>query len=980
MKISLAVLFSLLFLNIAIAQQQAYNVTGTITDANDKSPLIGVSVILQNSGDTANKTGTATDENGAFTIPNVSPGTYTLSTSYIGYRPYTQTITVTGSDVNVGNINLAIGANTLQNVTVIGMLQRAQQLDDTTQFNADAFKTNPDASAEDLIGKMPGVTQDNSGVKVNGETVREVLVDGKPFFGDDPAAALRNLPAEVVDKIQVFDKQSEQSQFTGFDDGQTSKTINIITRSGKSGGQFGKVYAGYGTDNRYIAGGNINMFKGDQRISILALSNNINQQNFATEDLMGVVGTSSGQNRGSNRGGNGGRGRGSDGGAPSGGGSRGGGGTDAGNFLVGQQGGITQTHSAGINYSNMWGKKVKVSGSYFFNMTDNEINTRLNRQYFPTSDSSLTYTEQSISNNKNQNHRVNMRLEYDIDSFNSIVVTPRLTLQHNTYNRTLNGNSFFADDVIDSRTENTNTADNTGFNFSNNILYRHRFAKRGRTISLNFGTQLSGRNGDGTLYSYNEYAGSDTNILDQQYDLNSGEQTYSGSINYTEPINERGQLMFNYSPSYSKRESTRETFDLNAANQQYDALNTTLSNKFDNTYTTHRGGLSYRYSQQKYNWMVGVNGQHATLEGEQTFPRAFTVDRSFKNILPQAMFTYRPNKNKNLRIMYRSATNPPSITQLQNVVDNTNPLLLKTGNPDLEQSYEHSLTVRYGATDAKTSRSFFAFLNANVINDYIANATFIPTRDTFFRDGLLVNRGSQLTMPVNLDGYYSARSFFTYGLPVSKLKSNLNFNAGLSYSRSPALINNLINYSNAYNLSGGVTVGSNVSEKVDFTVNYTGNYNIVKNTLQAQSDNTYYVQNTSLRFNWLFLDGFVFNTTLNHNLYTGLTQSFNQNFLLWNAGLGYKMLKDKSLEARLNVYDILNQNRSINRAVTETYIEDSYTNVLQRYFMLTLTYTLRNFNAGVGARSNDNSNDMRPDSAPTGQPGGQRGGGRRGME
>ena len=462
---------------------------------------------------------------------------------------------------------------------------------------------------------------------------------------------------------------------------------------------------------------------------------------------------------------------------------------------------------------------------------------------------------------------------------------------------------------------------------------------------------MNNRDGEGSLYSLNEYLNSDTTLLDQQYIQEGRGYTLSSNINYTEPISTKGQLMFSYSPSYSSNNSDRQTFNRDAADQQYDILDTTLSNKFDNTYTTHRGGISYRHNDSNYNFNIGMDGQHASLEGEQFFPLAYTVDRSFKNILPNASFNYKFSRTKNLRLRYRTSTNPPSISQLQNVVDITNPLLLRTGNPNLLQDYDHNISLRYGATNTNTSRNFFAFGSVQFTQDYIGNATFIPTKDSTINEGVTVNRGAQLNMPVNLDGYMNARSFLTYGFPIRAIKSNLNLNGGVSYSHIPALINSKTNFSNTYNFNGGFNLGSNISEKVDFNLNFRGNYNIVQNTLQTDLDNTYYFQNTALRFNWLLLDGFVFNTDLNHNLYTGLSQDFNQSFLLWNAGLGYKFLKNRSLEAKLNVYDILNQNRAISRTVTETYIEDSFTQVLQRYFMLTLTYTLRNFQE-AGGRTN----------------------------
>lgn len=932
---TLLCVFAIMISNHLIAQ---YKLSGIIFDKTDKtSGLPGVTVALTSKSDTTQKKGAVTDEEGHFIIENISAGKYRLQISYVGYKQSERNIDIQNKDIELNSIELSPSSTTLSNVTIEGKQVRAEQLGDTTQFNAGAYKTNPDANAEDLVTKMPGVTSENGTLKVNGENVKQVLVDGKPFFGDDPATAMKNLPAEVIDKIQVFDKLSDQAQFTGFDDGNSQKTINIQTKAGKNNGQFGKIYAGYGTDKRYIAGANVNMFKGNRRISMIGMSNNINQQNFSTEDLLGVTGTSSGQGRGGSsnfqRGGNNFR---------RGGGNRGGG-NDASNFMVGQQSGIAATHAIGLNYSDNWGKKVKVSGSYFYNNANTNTNTTLERNYITQADNGLKYNETSTTNSKNQNHRINFRLEYEKDSSNSIIITPRLSTQQNNTTSSLSGTNMLADKTPVSSTKNSTTNDNIGYNFSNNILYRHKYLKKGRTLSLNLSTQYNYKTTDAQLYSQNNAGLTDTNDIDQQSGLTSDGYSISPNITYTEPVTKTGQLQISYNPSYTKNTSAKATNNFDSLSDAYTDLDTFLSNKFENTYTTHNGGLSYRINDNKLRAAIGFNAQYAMLEGVQTYHHYNSLEKSFTSLLPNAMFNYRFSNAKNLRIFYRTNTNAPSISQLQNVVDNSNPLFLRSGNPNLKQDYQHSLSMRYGATNTKTARSFFVFANVGITKDYIANATYLPKKDTTLINDVIVAPGSQLSMPVNMDGYFSGRTFVTYGFPIALIKSNLNLNGGVNYNRIPTLINSSTNLANNYTMNGGLTVGSNISEKIDFSVSYSGNYTIVKNSLQKQSDNTYYFQNTSLKFNWLFGKGFVFNTNLNHSLYTGLSQSFNQSFLLWNASFGYKFFKDRSLEAKVSVYDILNQNRAINRTVTETYIEDSHTNVLRQYFMLNLTYTLRKF-------------------------------------
>lgn len=909
---------------------QHYQLSGTVTDADDNLPLIGTNILLIRTDDTSKKQGTVSDMDGHFTLSAIPEGSYTLRISYISFETYTRNLAI-NSNMTLGNISLKTAARLLENVTVTTQQIRVEQSGDTTSFNANAYKTNPDATADDLIRKMPGMTREDGTVKAGGEEVKRVLVDGKPFFGDDPNATLSNLPAEIIDKIQVFDQLSEQAQLTGFDDGQGHKTINIITKPGKNNGQFGKIYAGTGVSNRqftnglYSAGGNVNFFNGDRRVSLIGLSNNINQQNFSSEDLMGVM-SSSGNEQG--RGRRGGRS-----------------GGDAGNFLVGQQQGITQTHSAGINYSDVWHQKIKVSGSYFFNSTENTNANNLNRQYFTGDVADLSYTENSHTVTRNTNHRANLRMEYTIDSANTLIFTPRLSFQQHNFTRHLNGGGSLSGMLADSRTENRNQTQQNAINLSGNLLYRHKFRKKGRTISLDLGSRYNDRRGSGSLYSLNELA-QDTTLLDQLYDLQNDGITYSGSLNYTEPIKGKGQLMISYAPTFNSNRSDKATNN-NDGHGDYILPDTLLSNKYNNTYTTHRGNMDYRYNDQKYSFSFGAGYQHAVLNGTQVFPYPFDLQRSFLNVLPQAMFNYRFSRTENIRLMYRTNTNAPSISQLQHIVDNSNPLLLRTGNPDLKQHYQHTLIIRYGRTNSDKATSFNAFLYGNYTADYIGSQTIIPLQDTPVINGMQILPGVQLSRPVNLDGYYNIRSFFTYGVPVRKIKSNLNLSTGVQYSRRPGMINDRINYAGNYSLNGGVVVSSNISENTDFTVSWSGNYNIVRNTIQQQSDNNYYSQTSSLQFNQLLADRrIVFNTSLHHTLYSGLSQGFDQQFLLWNAALGYKFLKDRSLDVRLSAFDLLNQNRAISRSVTENYIEDNYTNVLQRYVMLQVTYTLRKFGSG----------------------------------
>lgn len=916
-----SLLYALLFATGSLFAQKT-PVSGKVLDKTG-SPLIGV-ILKVITPDSFFVTGSATDGNGAFSVSVENNRQYIFQLSFLGYRNWHKAVAVQTEALSLDNITLLEDAKNLKEVVVETVQQRGEQKGDTTQFNSSAFKTNPDATAEDLIKKMPGITSDNNGVKVNGETVNKVLVDGKPFFGDDPNAALKNLPADVVDKIQVYDRASDQAQFTGFDDGNKQKAINIITKSGKNVGQFGKVYAGYGTDDRYNAGATINSFNNKRRISLLLLSNNINQQNFSISDIMGVM-SNSGQSMGPPGGG----------GGP----QAGGGNSGPGSLLTAQQNGITATQSAGLNYSDTWGKKIAVSGSYFFNHSDNNNLSEINRTYY--TDNNLAYRQNNTAKNLNENHRVNFRFDYDIDSANKLLIVPSLTIQKNNSSSLLSGRNTILDDVLLSETNTHSMAKNLGYDFSNSILYQHKFRKRGRTISLNVATQLTEKNNSGSYLSNSIYTDT-SSTLDQVYGTYSNSKKISPTLSYTEPLGLNSQAIISYNPSYTMSKIDKATNNLDIVSDTYALFDTALSNKYNNINRIQKAGLGYKYRKGKLNFSIGADAQYSTLKGNQVFPVSFGVNKSFSNILPNAQLNYKFNQSKNFNFNYRSATNIPTVAQLQPVLDISNPLQIKSGNANLKQTFENNFNIRLGGFHTKTSRNFFVFLNTSYIKDYISSATYILSADSVI-DGYTAKAGSQLTRPINVDHYLSGRLFFVYGFPVKPLKSNLNMNGGVNYSRTPSLINNKLNTSSNYALNGGIYIGSNISQNIDFSLSYNGSYNMVNNDLNTQSNNSYFTHTTTLKANWIIKDRIVANTEVNHILYNGLSQNYNQNYFLWNGYVGYKFLKDKSLEAKISVFDILNQNRSISRSITGTYTEDSYTNVLKRYVMATLTYTFKNF-------------------------------------
>ena len=823
---------------------------------------------------------------------------------------------------------------------------------DTTEMDATKFKTNPDATAEDLVSKMPGISSSGGQVQAQGEQVKKVLVDGKPFFGEDPNAALKNLPAEVISKIQVFDGKSDQSQFTGIDDGNTSKTINIITKSQFKNGKFGRFFGGIGNNlggtgdvTKYKSGLTYNAFKQSRRLTLLYQSNNINEQNFSFEDIVGAMG---GGGRGGMRGGMG--------------GMMGGRMMGGGDFFVGNQQGINTTTAFGINYSNFWGPKERweFSGSYFANFTNNNNESYTFRQYITGQNYGMLYEENNPTVSKNTNHRFNARITWNPDSSNRVLITPRITIQDNNKQTPIlsTTRSGEANDLLSNLSNSTNTK-NLGINGSIGLNYRHSFAKKGRTIAFNANPSINKQTGNTLMNSINTRYLPIIDIVrfDQNTDNNRLNSSFSSSITFTEALDSNNSIALTYQNNFNENNNDRLTYlqDI-LTSGLYNVLDTALSSRFVNGYSSHRAGFDHVFQNYKFTITTGIRGQIAQLDGNQQFPFNSPINRTFTSLLPSIQGTYKLGLKKNIRFNYNTSNNAPSIDQLQPVLNNTNPLQLSIGNTSLKQDFNHSLFVRYFSVKPEKNRNFFALVSGSLTNNYLSYKTIFSGRgDNKIAlnegangpmDSVFLVPGGQLSIPVNINGFYSIRTFISWGRSFNKINFNTNLGATLSstpsliqYGNGETLLNTAINP--VYTV--GLVLSSNLSEKLDFTISSNSSYSQVSNSLQAGLDQTYINQSSRLSFNYMPTKQLVINTDVTHQLYTGFSNGFNQQFLLWNAGLGYKFLKKNAGELRLSTYDILNQNRAIQRNVTQTYFEDVRTTVLTRFIMLTFTYKLSQF-------------------------------------
>jgi hypothetical protein len=955
MKVKLPLLVLLLCISVLVKAQSA-RVSGRIVDNTTQKTLPGVGIIVINAADTTQRNLTTTDINGDFFVTGLPTNrTFILRTSYIGYAQMGKSFSTKNPNVSLGTLALIPKSTVLDEVVVEGQKTPVVQKGDTTEMSASAYKVNVDANAQDLVQKMPGVTLENGTVKAHGEEIKRVLVDGKNFFGEDASMALQNLPAEVIDKVQIYNKMSDQAEFTGFDDGNSSKVLNIITRADRRRGENGTITGGTDFVDKYQVSGRLNVFRGTKKITLTGGANNINQQPFSTQDILGVMG-----------------------GGGVGGGRRGGG-----PGFIGRQSGLNKPASIGLNYTNAISKKLTISGSYFFNKQDNltkTISSTINRNMTDTlgkiGTPRFNQNPWDQSTNVNFNHRFDMKVEYTIDTANSIIWSPRFSTQDNnsgSFSDTY-GFNLTPDTVLHNLSNSSSSG--LGYNYTSDLTFRHKFAKKGRTISV--GTTISGNLNRSDQLKYSFIRQADTIgsfIIPAGYTIPSGlpytdsvvdlrthsktkGTTFSSNLAYTEPIGTSSLIQLGYNASFSWNNTDREAYD-----RTTDLFLDKYSNVYNSSYNTQRGGITYLLRKgDKLMANAGVDYQFALLNGERTYPGKATVDRTFENVLPNAMMNYKFSKNTNLRIFYRTSTNPPSVTQLQDVVTIINSRNISMGNSLLEHEYTNNGALNYRYSNPEKFTNFGFNLFGNYTNNAIGNAIYEIRRDTII--DTVKYTGVTLTKPQNFKSSWNTRLFVNYGFLFMPIKCNLNVIGGIGFSQTPGSKNYILNRTNQYNITGGLVIASNISKNADFTVSYTGNYTISdviydrhnQEFIGLNTSNTHSaIWNHSLTLTSTFTiwERLILQNTLNEQLNAGLGSGYDQNYLLWNTTIGFKVFKNKAGQIKLSIFDVLKQNRSISQSVTAYNTVNSSTNTLQRFMLFSFTYTLRNYSSSGEDRHRD---------------------------
>lgn len=922
MKRSFPILALLLCIGQALFAQSPSRITikGTAKDTLENE-LAYATVMLLNPKDTTLVNFTRSDEKGNFSFKNVKNSPYLLKISYIGYLPYQQHLPVSEQEVNdLGIIRNKPISNELMEVVIKTAKAPLRIHGDTIEYDATTFKVPPGSTVEDLLRRLPGIELDAEGnIKAQGKDVKKVYVDGKTFFGDDPKAATKNLGAETISKVQVYNEKSEQAKLTGVDDGKKEKAMNLELKDEFKKGAFGKVTAAVGTEERWAGRGNYNRFNEKEQLSFIAYGNNINQTGVNWEDYGEFKGQSTfaGQDNGDFGFGQGGRyySIGGDGDVPI-------------AWFDGR--GFTKNYGAGTNY-NFDNKKTKFNVSYFYNQTELTVDQYTNRQTF-LSDTSFYNADTTSKVDFRGNHGVATRLEYNIDSSDIIIIKATGRIGNNDgSNRQY---QLFSDEsgapVNNLNLDNSDKGDN--WRLTSSAIYRHKFKKKGRSFALSGGYNNSQNNSLETLQSSNSLI---AGLIRQANDGDNNTQQLKSSALFTEPITKRWFWETFYNFNKTNNNVNRQVADPENAGQRIDSL----SVFYKNNTLYNRVGSSIRYSHDGMNVSAGLAAQQIQLDGEYSRDRnepllVDPISRKYNNIVPNVSASYEFKNNMSVNGNYSYSVAEPQLQQLQPVPDVNNPAFRYVGNPDLAPETNHSIGLDLGYWNPAN------FASISVWSEYsLYDSKIVESQSTEFT-GELVRVTAR---PQNVKGGNSFSTGLWSSYPIIKTKLSLNVSGNIRFDESPVFVDAVETTTNgkSYSIRTGLTLTPN--QKIIVGLN--GNFSFNHTTYEINETLTQDFQNHSAdaSIKWQFIDKTFLESNFNYSLYKNDKFNFNRNVSLWNASVRRLVGKSNRIEVRLAAFDLLNQRVNITQNASLNYVTRSVAPTLARYFMLSLSYNVRGY-------------------------------------
>ncbi|MDE6497525.1 MAG: outer membrane beta-barrel protein [Muribaculaceae bacterium] len=924
----------------ATAAALAYNIRGTVAESGTLEPLIQASVRLLAARDSAIVKTAVSDIDGNFTLDNVKAGHYIVEASYVGYTPQMRSIQLK-KNMRLDTLLLSPGSIMLKEATVLGIRTPIKVMDDTVEFNADSYKTQPNAVVEDLLKRLPGVEVDSEGkITANGKSVSKILIDGKEFFADDPTVASRNLPVNMVDKLQVVDRKSDLARITGVDDGEEETVINLTVKKGMNNGWFGSVEGGYGTDDRYKGSFNVNRFWNGNQLTLLGGANNVNDMGFGDG--------ASGRFR-----------------------------------RFGGSRGVTTSRALGLNFNVGKEEIIRVGGDVMYSYSDRDTRQLTDRQYL-FADSTSYYNSGRNARDRGHNVRVDLRVQWKPDSFNTVDFRPRFSWNRNDSHSNDSSLTSAGDAMRSPVTRSLNMDDSRGTSveFGGTFIYNHSFRRhRGRSFSVFANYSFSNVRERSDSYSWNRFfqLADSTDLYDQWTDNHTWSNSIRARASWTEPLGDARKgnfLTLSYSINYRWNNADRLTYDHPVDwPQGWDGepvvgeeliFNDELSNRFRNTYFSQDIRLGYKHVSKATNLEAGLSLVPQSSRSIDLINDARSIpERNVLNFAPFLRFRVKFNKQRSLNMFYNGRSSQPSMSQLQPVADKTDPLNIVIGNPDLKPTFTHNLHLRFQDFNPEAQRSIMAMMMANMTqNNIVSRTTFDSTT------------GGRTTTYTNVNGVWSVRAMGMYSQPLRNRTFTFNNHLMAFYSRGVGFNNGL------RNVSGQLSINESFSfawRPTSLELELRPNYGLqhVVNSLPSQPGRTVHNYGGTFNATWYAPFGLVVNTDLSYTSTSGYSAGFDTNEWMWNASLSYQFLKGRNATVSLRAYDLLQQRSNISRNVTANYIDDTRYNSLTRYFMLSFTYKFTTFKGGDQPRDRNADRWHGPMGPPPGGPGGPGGPGPR---
>ncbi|NDV57131.1 TonB-dependent receptor [Bacteroides sp. 519] len=900
----------------SFAQTKDITVTGTVIESDSREAAVQATVQLLSLPDSTYITGAATLTGGKFTLPKVSAGKYVLKISYIGFHTKYVPIQLSPNKLNndLGAITLESDAVLLSEAVITAEAPPVKMVEDTTVYAASAYRVAEGAMLEELVKKLPGAEVSEDGkITINGKEVKKIMVDGKEFFSDDPKVSMKNLPVNMVENVKSYDRKSDMARITGIDDGDEETVLDLTVKKGMKQGWIGNVIAGYGSEERYEGGVMVSRFKDDASVSILGSVNNTNGTGFSEFGDAGQ-GMSSGRGAGS---------------------------------------GITSSESLGVNFAKDT-KKLQYGGNIQYGHTDNDAKRKSSSEEYLGDDGMAYENSENSSRRKRHDVRADFRFEWRPDSMTTIIFRPNVS-----YSQTKSSSNSWSEEFNNEggTIMPINKKDAYSFNKSENYSLNGRlqlFRKlnsKGRNLFIGGNFGYSNGETEGDSFSDMEFFKNDsTSTTDLHTSRNNDNRNWSVSASYTEPVFKNHFLQLRYEFSHQKRLGESLVYDnlLTDYKLYPNSYTDSLSSRVENFYDNHTIDLSIRGVHPKMMYHAGVALTPQSSRSETSIgPNTSEIPKkqNVLNFSPQIMFRYMFSKQHTLMFRYRGRSSAPSIENLQQVIDQTDPLNIQYGNPNLKPSFSHNIMLFYNKYIPQSMRSYaFNLFYTNTQNSVANRMTYNEAT------------GGRIYEKVNINGNWNTRGFFSFNTPLKNKKftissnTNANFSNAVSYTTLKRTEDAVLSTTRSLRAGERLT-GSYRSDLFDVSLITSINYNLTRNNKQSNSNRETFDYNFGGSTNFNLPKQFYLSTDINYRIMKGYGDGFRSNEVIWNAQISKNFLKNNAGTIRLKIYDILQEQSNLSRTITETRITDTEYNTLGSYFMVHFVYRFNTLGGKAPSRS-----------------------------